>query len=70
MIEGVAQAVVAEMRDVQNDPQPLHFAQQFAAGRPELAGRVGALRVHAWAVMRGSDGTQPAARTHARGARA
>ena len=31
MIEGVAQAVVAEVGDVQNDPEPLHFAQELAA---------------------------------------
>ena len=61
VIEGVAQAVVAEMRDVEDDIQTLHFAQELAAGCSEAARRVGALRVHSRAVVRGSDGAQSAA---------
>src|SRR4029450_8183304 len=78
VIQRFAQAVVAEVRDVEDDaellhnsqqvtapravaagvgaleddPEPLHHSQQVAAARADPAGRIGALRVDARAVMR------------------
>ena len=58
VVERVAEAVVAEVRRVEDDVQPLHLAQQLVAARPHPAARIRALGVDAGAVMRRTDGAQ------------
>ena len=69
MVERVAKALVAEMRGVEDHPEPFHLAHQLAAARAEVSLRVGALRVDAGPVVAGPDRAQPLAHTRARDVR-
>ena len=59
MIERVAEALVAEVRRVEDHAEPIHLAQELAAARAEVALRVGALRVDARAVVAGPTARSP-----------
>src|SRR5436190_9609076 len=59
MIERIAQAFIAQVRHVEDDPEPLHFAKQLATESPEIACRVRAVRIAAKSVMRRSDRAEP-----------
>ena len=58
VIQRLPEAVIAEVSDIEDDAEPLHLAQQFAAARVEAAARVGAVRIHARPVVRRADGAQ------------
>ena len=61
MIERVAEALVAEVRGVENHAETIHLAHQLAPARAEVALGVGALRVDARAVVARPHGAQPIA---------
>ena len=56
--EGFPKAVVAQMGEIKNKFQTIHFAQQIAAFGMEAAARAGSVRIDAGAVVRGADGAQ------------
>src|SRR6266542_4946146 len=58
MVHRLPEAVVTEMRRVENDPEPFHLAQELATLYADPATRVGALRVNARPVVRRADGAQ------------
>ena len=70
VVERVAEAVVAQVRGVEDDAEPLHLAQQLAAARAEIAGRVGAVGVDAGPVVRRARPRAAPARRRVRDARA
>src|SRR3954463_1895963 len=51
MVQRVPQALVAEVSDVENDPEPLDLLQQLSSFWPEITIRVGAVRVPSGAVV-------------------
>jgi len=57
-VERFLEAVVAQVGDIENHTQAIHFLEEFTAAGAETAGGVGALRVSAWPIMGGPDGTQ------------
>ena len=59
MIERVAEALVAEMRGIENHAEPIHLAHELAAARAEVSLRVGALCVDAWPVVARAHRPQP-----------
>src|SRR5438552_7914920 len=50
---------IAKMGRIENDPEPVHLLQQFAAGAPEPSRRIGALRIRARAIMGRANRPQP-----------
>ena len=58
VIQSVAEALVAQVRDVEDDAEALHLAQQLMAARPHPAARIRPLRVDPRTVVRGADGAQ------------
>ena len=57
-VERVPEAFVAEVRDVENDAEPLHLLEQIVAGRRQRPFGVGAVRVAAGAVVRRAERPQ------------
>ena len=55
MIQRVAHGFVAEVRDIEDDAEPLHFLQQFAAPRRERPFVVRAVAVDSRPVMHGAE---------------
>src|SRR4051794_26488152 len=57
-IKRFPKAHIAQMRDIQNNPQPTHLREQFSASCSEAPRSIGALGVRTRAVMRRADGAQ------------
>src|SRR5262245_41480735 len=55
---GLPESVVAQMRGVEYDAEPLHFFQQRQTGGAHFPGRIGAVGIAARSVMRRPDRPQ------------
>jgi hypothetical protein len=58
ILQRLPKTFVAQMRDIEDHAQTLHFRQQLASLRRQAAGGIGALRVTARTVVRQADGAQ------------
>ena len=56
--ECLPKTLVVEMCDIENQPKPRDFFQQFASFRIESARGIGAIGVDSWSIMSGADGSQ------------
>src|ERR1044072_746926 len=59
MIQRVAQALVAELRHIQNDAESFHLLQQLASFRAQITSGVRSICVSPRPVVRWPYGTQP-----------